>query len=122
MQQYEKRIKTIAMMNNPNIDKALKFIDENLDRPLTLSEVSNVCGMSKYHFSRVFKTVTGQTFKEHHNQRRIEEAKKLLRKDTMRITEICYEIGFNDLSYFDRLFHRATGMSPSCYRDRFHKT
>jgi len=109
------------MAAHENIEKALLFIEENLDRPITLSEVSKESGMSKYHFARTFKAVTGITFKTYHNQRRIEAAKALLRNPGTRVTDACYHVGFNDISYFNRVFRRLEGMNPSSYRKRFQR-
>ena len=104
------------MVSNTNIERAMRFIEENLDKPLTLAEVSKESGMSKYHFARVFKAVTGKTFKTYHNKSRIEAAKNLLRNKGTRVTEVCYEVGYNDLSYFDRSFRHFEGMNPSSYQ------
>ncbi len=109
-------------MHNTDIEKALLYIEENLDKPLTLAEVSQKCFMSKYHFTRVFKKVSGQTFKEYHNEKRIEKAKLLLSGSPLRITEVCYEVGYNDISYFNRIFRRYVGMTPSTYRKQLQDT
>ncbi len=108
-------------MNHANIEKALRLIEQNLDKSLTLAEVSRESGMSKYHFSRTFKAVTGNTFKTYHNQRRIEAAKTLLRNQETRVTDACYEVGFKDISYFNRVFRRVEGMSPSAYQKKFQR-
>ena len=102
-----------------HIENALSFIEENLDQPITLAEISNKCCMSRYHFTRAFKKAVGQSFKEYHNRRRIEEAQMLLVSGHHRVTEVCYEVGYNDLSYFNRLFRRYAGLSPSSYRAKF---
>lgn len=107
-------------MQSRNIEKAERYIIKNLDKPLSLGEVSREIGMSKYHFARTFKAVTGKTFKTYHNQLRIERAKGLLQNNDLRITEVCYEVGFNDISYFDRMFHRLERISPSAYKKGVH--
>ena len=56
-------------MNYKNIKKALLFIDNNFNRSIPLDEVSTESGMSKYHFARIFKTVTENTFKAYHNKK-----------------------------------------------------
>ena len=102
-----------------NIERALRFIEENLDKPITLEKVSRASGMSKSHFARTFKKTEGNTFKKCLNQKRINRAKILLKTQTMNITEVCFAVGFNDLSYFDRVFRRLKGMSPSAYQKKF---
>jgi len=95
---------------------ALAFIEAHFDEPLSLDDVSSACGMSRFHFARIFKAHTGSPFKTFLNQRRIRRAKELLEHREMSITETCFEAGFNDLSYFDRTFQRLEGMTPSAYR------
>ena len=62
--------------------------------------------MSKYYFARTFKAVTGKTFKDYLNGKRVEQAMILLRSGEVNITEVCFQVGFNDPSYFDRVFGR----------------
>jgi AraC-like DNA-binding protein len=105
-----------VVMNHANIKKALQFIDKNFHHPLSLEQVARESGMSKYHFARTFKAVTGMTFKTYHNKKRIEVAKELLKDNEMRITDVCYSLGFNDASYFNRVFRKYGGSSPSSYK------
>jgi len=58
----------------------------------------------------------GKSFKKYLNERRIKMAEALLRDEEMNVTEVCFAVGFNDLSYFDRVFRQAKGMTPSSYR------
>jgi AraC-like DNA-binding protein len=99
-----------------NINRALAYIEANLKEPISLTEVSKESGMSKYYFARTFKAFTGKTFKAYHNERRIETAKVMLREPDARVTDVCFAVGFNDISYFCRLFQRFAGTSPSSYR------
>ena len=73
--------------------------------------------MSKYHFTRTFKAVTGNTFKTYHNKKRIEAAKKLLTNVEMSVTDVCYSLGFTDASYFNRVFRKHEDTTPSTYRN-----
>ena len=102
-------------IKNSNIAKALQFIKQNFLRQITLDEISRECGMSKYYFSRTFKNSTSITFKEYHNKTRIEASKILLKKQELNITQICYAVGFNDASYFSRVFRKFEGISPALY-------
>ena len=106
-------------MNVSNIESAKRFIEENLAESLRLEDVSRQAGMSKYYFERTFKAHTGETFKGYLNRLRIETAKSLLRDQEKRVTDVCYAVGYNDLSYFNRVFRRHEGMSPSSYRKQF---
>lgn len=104
------------MRNKENLQAAIRFIDRHFMETLTLERISREYGMSKYYFCREFKSVTGRTFKDYHHQRRIREAKNLLRNPGVRVTDVCYEVGFNDISYFNRIFRRLVGTSPSGYQ------
>ncbi len=106
----------MVIMNHANIIRALHFINKNFHRPLSLEEVSRESGMSMYHFARTFKAVTGITFKTYHNKKRIEAAKDLLKDHEMHITDVCYSLGFNDASYFNRVFRKYEGTTPSSYK------
>ena len=110
------------MLNIPGVRKAVQFIEANLRTPLTLTEVARESGISKYHFARTFKALTGKTFKEYLNFRRVEQATILLRKGDMTVTEVCFQVGFNDLSYFDRVFKRLEGKSPLAYQRELNRS
>jgi AraC-like DNA-binding protein len=105
-----------VIMNHANIKRALQFIDKNLHKSLSLEQVARESGMSKYHFARTFKAVIGMTFKTYHNKKRIDVAKDLLKNNEMRITDVCYFLGFNDASYFNRVFRKHEGTTPSSYK------
>ena len=93
-----------------------KYIKNNYTRKLCLDETAKVSCLSKHHFCRVFKTLTGQTFIEYVNNMRIEKAKELLRKSLLSITDICFKVGFDSISNFNRTFKKISGMAPSEYR------
>ena len=93
-----------------------KYIENNYTRKLCLDETEKRARLSKYHFCRVFKTLTGQTVMKYVNNVRIEKAKELLRKSLFSITEICFQVGFANLSNFNRTFKKVSGMAPSEYR------
>ena len=93
-----------------------EYIENNYTRKLYLGEIAKRACLSKYHFCRVFKTLTGQTVMEYVNSLRIERAKELLRKTFFSITEICFEVGFTNISNFNRTFKNIAGVAPSEYR------
>jgi len=105
-------------VTNSNIAKALQFITQNFIKQITLGEISKECGMSKYHFTRTFKSATGITFRKYHNKTRIEASKILLKKQKLNITEISYAVGFSDASYFSRVFRGLEGISPALYKKK----
>ena len=98
------------------VQKSIDFIDRNFMNPITLEEAAQANGMSKFHFSRIFKDKTGMSFKEYLNMRRIHVAKKLFVADNLNVSEACYQVGFNDQSYFCRVFRKLEGYTPSEFR------
>lgn len=93
-----------------------QYIREHLHKNLTIDELSEQACMSKPHFFRCFKNTFGMSPVEFINQQRIELAKNLLLNSQKSLTEICYQAGFNNTSYFSRLFKRYENMSPSRFR------
>lgn len=98
------------------LDLAITFIENHLDRKIAQSEVAASCGLSVFQLSRLFKRYTGSTFQDFLLQRRMEEAKRLLATPGASITDVCFSVGFRDLSYFTRTFQRLAGLTPSDYR------
>lgn len=96
-----------------------QYIQDNLCRNLSVEELSEKACMSQPHFFRCFKNTFGVSPVEYVNQQRIEMAKNLLVRSDKSLTEICYETGFNNTSYFSRLFKRHEKMSPSRYRKKY---
>lgn len=97
------------------IRRALAYIERNFDKPITLEHLSNITAMSKYHFSRQFKQQMGISFKRYLNLKRVEAAKALISGGEHNVTEACYAVGFNDASYFTRVFREMDGSSPKNY-------
>lgn len=94
------------------------FINENLHDPsLTLDSVAEGVGMSKFHLLRTFKREMGITPHAYYRLIRIERAKERLKNTRQSVTEIAYQIGFEDLSTFNKSFKLVTGLTPSKFRE-----
>lgn len=98
------------------LQRIVSYIDLNLHNKITQAEVAELCGLSGFQFSRFFKRLTGITFQEYLIKRRINEAMRLLANPKVSITDVCFTVGFRDLSYFTRTFQRYVGKPPSRYR------
>lgn len=98
------------------INQALSFIDQNLANDLRETDLAKLTGRSPCAFSRLFKKHTGTTFSQHVNHLRIHQACKLLVDGNLSITEICFKVGFNNVSNFNRHFLAQKGVSPRRFR------
>ena len=99
------------------LQRAKDYIELNYTRPLPQSEVASACDMSPAWFSREFRGAFGANFLEYLTHYRIAHAKRLLRADDRCVADISLAVGFNDPSYFTRVFRRMVGISPTQYRD-----
>ncbi|MDB5052472.1 MAG: AraC family transcriptional regulator [Bacilli bacterium] len=118
---YERRIhKPMSTLGSEEeiIRHICEFIEMYHARPLSLTQVCQLCGMSQSSFSTKFKQQVGQTFVEFRNQIRIKVAKELLAKSEDKILNIGQQIGFEDLSFFNKTFKKAVGLSPGEYRKK----
>ena len=102
------------------INHVLSFIGKNLSLELRETELAELCGQSASAFSRYFRRHTGVPFVQYVNRLRINLACQLLMSDELSVTDICYQVGFNNLSNFNRQFLLLKQMSPSRWR-AFHR-
>ena len=105
----------------PVITKAKQFIREHHRDNLSLGQVAAAVHASIFYFCKLFRKVTGTTFTEFVSRTRIEQAKNLLLNPNLRISEIAYEVGFQSLTHFNRVFKKVIGESPTGYRTRLPK-
>lgn len=97
----------------------IKYIRENLDKSLTVEELSRKAYMSESHFHRVFKNELGISPIDYINEERINLATKLLKDTRKKIKEIYMECGFNSMSYFNRVFKHKKKVSPKEYQMKY---
>ena len=98
------------------INHVLSYIGKNLSQELRETELAELAGQSVSAFSRYFRRHTGVPFVQYVNRLRINLACQLLMSGELNITDICYQVGFNNLSNFNRQFLLLKGMSPSRWR------
>lgn len=103
--------------SNDAIISAIEYIDENLDKHLTLDQVSSKVFLSDYYFSKLFKRETKLSFSVYLNARKIQKAMLILRQTRHSISEISDELGFTRMSYFSQTFKKYTGYTPSGFRN-----
>ena len=102
----------------PVIAKARAYIAEHQTEELTLGQVAKAVNMSSYYFCKVFKKVAGINFTDYVARVRIEKSKNLLLNPNLRVSEIAFEVGFQSLTHFNRVFKKILGQSPTVYRSQ----
>jgi AraC-like DNA-binding protein len=100
----------------PVITKARAYIQEHQTEEISLGQVAKAVNMSSYYFCKMFKKVTGINFTDYVARVRIEKSKNLLLNPNLRISEIAFEVGFQSLTHFNRVFKKILGQSPTEYR------
>ncbi len=105
--------------NSRRIEKAFEYMQNNYDKNITLEEMAKLVGMTEVSFSRFIKKRTGKTFIDSLNEIRIGHACRLLIDTTHTIAEISYQTGFNNLSYFNRIFKNRNHCTPKEFRENF---
>ncbi len=101
--------------------KITEYIKANFSQKITLDELSEHVYLSKSYLSRLLKEELKCTFTEYVNKIRIEKSKILLMKNEIPIVDIAYAVGFDDQSYFTKVFKKVTNTSPGKYREGRHK-
>lgn len=107
--------KSTSISDNHVIIQVLNKIDSNF-KDIQLKKMANQLHMSNYQLSKLIKKMTGKTFKELLQERRIHEAKILLLNHEALIEDVAHEVGYENISYFYRLFNNFIGMTPREFR------
>lgn len=96
---------------------ALQYMEENLEKPITLQDLADYTGYSVSHFSTIFRTHTGHSPLSYFNLLKVKKACELLEMTDMKINQISCKVGIDDSYYFSRLFTKTVGISPKKYRE-----
>lgn len=102
----------------PWLARVLEWMNEEYSLPLTLAQASEQAGVHPVHVSRSFRAKLGCTFREHLKGVRLSRAIDLLKQSRADITEVALACGFSDHAHLTRTFKRATGLTPSAYRNQ----
>jgi AraC-like DNA-binding protein len=103
--------------DNDRINIVFNHVKGNFKEEITLKEIAQMVSMTVPSFCRYFKKITNKTFIQFVNEYRLVHASKLLAEQTLSITEVCFESGFNNFSHFNKSFKAFTGQNPSQYRN-----
>jgi two-component system response regulator YesN len=107
---------TRNIKNADTLASVLHFIRENYSRPITLEETARSVYLSPYYLSHTFKDELGITFIEYLTRVRMEEAKTLLTDKNLSMQGIAERVGYDDASYFSKVFKKKIGVTPNKYR------
>lgn len=102
--------------NNVLLDMAKKYLEDNYDKEITLADLAARTGFSTNYFCQIFKEKTGKTYVQFRTELRIHKAKELLGWSDKSVTDIAMEVGYNDSTYFIRVFKEYTGQTPNSYK------
>src|SRR5216110_2516584 len=110
-------------MENPEaepaaVTRAKQFIAQNQNNAICLATVAKAVNTSTFYFCKLFKRATGLTFTDYLARVRIETAKTLLLNPNRRVSEVAYDVGFQSLTHFNRVFRKIVRQSPTSYRHR----
>jgi AraC-like DNA-binding protein len=103
---------------SPVIARARNYIHEHQAEELSLGQVAKAVNMSSFYFCKMFKKVSGINFTAYVARVRIEKSKNLLLNPNLRVSEIAFEVGFQSLTHFNRVFKKLIGQSPTKYRSQ----
>ena len=112
-------VNSINSTDSERINKVIDYFMRNYKREIKLDEVAKLVNLNKSSFCRYFKLRTHKTYSQFLNEIRIQHACKLLIVKEMTISEICYEVGYNNISHFNRQFKLLTGLTAKSYAKKY---
>lgn len=109
----------ITSLDEKLIEKAIKYVEDNISRSeLSVEELSSELGMSRVHLYKKLLQITGKTPIEFIRVIRLKRAAQLLRESQLHVSEVAFEVGFNNPKYFSRYFKEEFGVLPSLYQEK----
>ena len=103
------------------LSNIISYINTNYAEEITLEKAAAIAGFSKFHFSRLFKQFTGQSYYNYLNERRVKAAEALLLSPHMSVTDVAMQSGFTSIATFNRVFRQAKDCTPSEYKNYYHQ-
>lgn len=104
---------------NDTVTRIRQFIEDNIQTELTREQLGRMLFMNPDYIARLFREKQGISLNDYIRNRRISHAKTLLRETSLPLTEVCTRVGYAYNTYFFNVFKKATGLSPSEYRNKF---
>lgn len=102
---------------NDVVEAAKKYMSKNLNKNITLNDISEQFFINPYYFSQLFKKRTGESYLNYLTGLRIKRAQKLLESTDLKVYEICEMIGYTNINHFNKVFERMVGVKPREYKE-----
>lgn len=119
---YHRTVSTVFSQYSDAVNNAVEFINADLSKSISLSDMASVANLSPSFFHKVFKLVVGQTPNNYVITKRIELAKELLIDNSLSVEQVAQRCGFMERAYFDKVFKQKTGTTPALFRKRINST
>jgi AraC family transcriptional regulator len=110
------RLEPICALSAPKLRLVMEYMESNLDRNVTLTELAALVDLTPRYFCAVFKQATGRPPHQFQIEQRVERAKSLLRQPPVSVTDIALMVGFSSQSHLNAYFRRIVGVTPARYR------
>jgi len=108
-----------SLTDHEEVNKMIAYIHQNYDAPITLKSLSRYVSMEEHYVSRLFKKKVGESLIHYLHHYRVEKAKVYLTETNMIVGDVGRSVGFANDNYFNKIFKRTTGLTPSEFRKRF---
>lgn len=115
-QENRKSEKPTAISDQAWMESIVNYVELHYYQPFTLQQLSQLCGMSVSSFTAKFKEATGLSLVDYKHTVQVRHAAELLRTTDKKVLDIALEVGFGDISFFNRMFRKHTGVTPREYR------
>ncbi|MEG1310602.1 MAG: response regulator [Romboutsia sp.] len=103
------------------VKKIIDYINNNIDKKLSLELLAKIVNMNESYLSRIFKDELEMTISDYIKIKRLERAKELLKQDNRRVKDVAISVGIQDQLYFSRLFTKFFNITPSEYREKYNQ-
>jgi len=111
-------LSTFTDKNQNRVSRLMKYIQQNFREDLTIEQAASVAGLQLHSFCRFFKNLTHHTFSDFLNEVRIAFACQLLQQTDLPITQVAFESGYSNVSYFNRSFRKIHRLTPREFRSQ----
>jgi AraC family transcriptional regulator len=102
-----------------HLSRVIRYIEQNISRPISLDDLATIAQVSRFHFTRLFKRTVGISPMAYLERSRVQRAQDLIKEGELPLAEIAVAVGFADQSHFTRRFHLHNGLTPAVFARRY---